>query len=136
MIPVLQSLASPIQGDLSFHRSTHKDGGLSCAAVGSGCVLAVRFTMTNKRQGPGACVAIIGGFGNLYGATVQRRDRGPPCTSGTLTIDVAEREEYWLRREEVLGLLSCSVGSGYALAVHCQLSIINYQLQVNDSNRN
>jgi hypothetical protein len=50
----------------------------------------------NKRQGPGACDLIVGGFGNPYGPTVQRGDRGPPWTSGTLSVDVVDREKDWL----------------------------------------
>jgi hypothetical protein len=50
----------------------------------------------SKRQGPGACDLILGGFGNPDGPTVPRGDRGPPATSGTLSVDVVEGEKGWL----------------------------------------
>jgi hypothetical protein len=39
---------------------------------------------------------IVGGFGNPDGPTVPRGDRGPPGTSGTLSVDVVDGEKGWL----------------------------------------
>jgi hypothetical protein len=40
--------------------------------------------------GRGPAFPNVGGFGNPYGPTVHRGDRGPPCTSGTLSVDVVD----------------------------------------------
>jgi hypothetical protein len=58
--------------------------------------MAIKDSIVNKRQGPGACNSTVVMFGNPYGPTAQRGTGPPPWTSsGTLSVDVVLASACW-----------------------------------------